>query len=477
MNIDTHLMELIAQKASSVFGSHILPEQYADLYCRLKLRATELHKADVSCWLQQAAYSDWSQPLQQELLPVFSVGESYFGRDPLVTQWLITHWLGAKPGKTAGQLRIWSAGCCRGEEPYSLLFSFAEALAATGLSCDLTVLATDLNPEFIRTAQQGIYRASAFRNTSDTFKQSYFVELNEQHCWQVQAKWRCLISFKVLNLIDQQWPATAPYDLIFCRNVLMYFSPEQAEQVIRRFLLQLAPEGLLLLNAVEASVATQAGFDGFWAGENYALTAGALQGSTKNLPDSPQWAPKEQRSLGQYTATTQLPADTAIKSGLKLRAVTPRQATKTVSATGLHPALLFPPQQAEYYLQQARSAADSQQFARAQLLLTQLLKLAPTTVAAYILSAQLYIQQQQPQLALQALQKAIYLEPDLIVAHLLKANLAMDAGQHRSALKELELCSRLLQQCPATMEVPYSDHLSAGQLYVICQQLTAEAWS
>jgi len=488
MNIEAKWMKLIAQKALRYFGMQILPEQHADLYCRLQLRAEELHKTDLSGWLQQVAQVEWSAQFQLELLPVFTVGESYFCRDPLVMQWLSSHWLRSKQRSSALPLRIWSAGCCRGEEAYSLLFGFTKALTEAGISSAIQLFATDLNPEFIAKAQQGIYRASSFRNDTAAFRDDYFSvqngqrsgRSNGQSSWQVQAKWRSLIRFQVLNLIEQQWPSDGPYDLIFCRNVLMYFSPEQAATVIRRFLQQLTADGLLLLNAVEASLATQAGLNGFWAGDNYALTPDALQNTTINQLNYEQFSVNEPPALSdvlQLNSAPILTPDVAAPSKLKMRTTGSNHVNRPVGASVAAHVSSYqsPSQQAENCLQQARAAADLHQLVQAHDLLNQALTIVPTLVAAYILSAQLYIQQQQPQLALQALQKAIYLEPDLIVAHLLKANLAMDAGQQRIALKELQLCTQLLQHCPAAMEVPYSDQLSAGQLYVICQQLTAEA--
>ncbi len=477
----------IMEKSERHFGLYFQKDQSADLLCRLKLRAEELHKEDYRSWIQHVAHTEWSVQLQQELLPALTVGETYFCRDPLVTQWLIQHWLPAIQSSSDAPIRLWSAGCCRGEEAYSLLFLLSEALTLAQIRSGLTMVATDINPEFIAKAQQGVYRTTSFRNGTEQFRLRYFSELSQHTSWQVKPEWRSLIEFQILNLIDQQPPTAGPFDLIFCRNVLMYFSPEQAQKTITGFLQQLNPRGLLLLNAVEAGIATQAGFSGFWAADNYALPASALTNMTSPTSSQGSEVPTSVgiNRIAAADATlflSNLPQVTAAKSFAataptkpQLQSHQPRQ-RQTVSAqtkpvrTSTEPSRQ---QQADYFLQQAKKSADLQQPEQARNWLGQLLELVPDSVAAYLLSAQLYSQAQQPQLALQALQKVIYLDPDLIVAHLLKAKLAQEIGECKTALKELQLCTQLLQHYPSAAEIPYSDHLSAGQLYLICQQLVA----
>ncbi|WP_068061300.1 CheR family methyltransferase [Rheinheimera sp. SA_1] len=491
MNMPAIWLDQIIEKAGQHFGLLFQQEQSADLLCRLKLRAQELQKDDELAWIQQVAQAEWSLALQHELLPALTVGETYFCRDPFVTQWLIQNWLPKIQSSQSAPVRIWSAGCCRGEEAYSLLFLLSEALDLAQMRCGLNMVATDLNPEFIAKAEQGIYRATSFRNGTGPFRQRYFSVLSPQHSWQVKPQWRALIKFQTLNLMDSQPHPAGPFDLIFCRNVLMYFSPEQAHNIITRFLQQLNPGGLLLLNAVEASIATQSGYHGFWAVDNYAVPASALAAtalapstfvpSTRQakaedlsaLPTTQQPAIHQpvihQPTLPRLTAqkqTTTLPLSDSVQ-----QATATATTTTTPVQTGTRPRAQ---PQADYYLQQAKKSADLQQPEQARRWLTQLLELTPDSAAGHLLSAQLYRQELQPQLALQALQKVLYLEPDLIVAHLLRATLSKEIGQQQTALKELQLCTQLLQHYPSALEIPYSDQLSAGQLYLICQQLVAE---
>ncbi|WP_164852427.1 CheR family methyltransferase [Rheinheimera riviphila] len=462
MKIPAVWLQQIIEKAGLHFGLLFQHEQNSELYSRLKLRAQELQVDDVPAWIQHIAQAEWSGPLQQQLLPAFTVGESYFCRDPLVTQWLIQQWLPTIPADRDAPIRIWSAGCCRGEEAYSLLFLLSDALQSAGLQAGLTMVATDLNPEFIAKAEQGIYRAASFRHGNATFRQRYFSALPDHNSWQVQPQWRALIKFQTLNLMATQPHPAAPFELIFCRNVLMYFSPKQAQHSISRFLQQLTPGGLLLLNAVEASIATQAGYSGFWAGDNYAVPATALA-ARELQPKVLATDTSLTLSLpATFSSTTFLPATSQVTLPQTPPPSIPRARTEPV------------PAKAEYYLQQAKTSADLQQPEQARHWLSQLLTLTPDSVAGYLLSAQLYRQQQQPRLAMQALQKVLYLEPDLVVAHLFKATLAKEMGDPQMALKQLQLCTQLLQHYPPALDIPYSDQLSAGQLDLICQQLVAE---
>src|SRR3990167_3106304 len=166
----------IMAKAQQHFGASYHPDQKADLLRRLQWRAQELGVKNTKTWIQQAAIQHWDPELEQLLLPVFTVGETYFCRDPKTTQWLIDEWLPKRSAdKTSvSTLKIWSAGCCSGEEAYSMLFQLSEALASRYSPLSLQIWATDLNPTFLTKAQLGVYKAASFRNCTAEFKQRYF---------------------------------------------------------------------------------------------------------------------------------------------------------------------------------------------------------------------------------------------------------------------------------------------------------------
>jgi chemotaxis protein methyltransferase CheR len=179
-----------------------------------------------------------------------TVGETYFLREPrafeLVCDLARTHLV---PGLTR-PLRIWSAGCCTGEEPYSIALALRRDVPQ--LAPDrVSILATDLNDAFLDAARAGIYRRWSFRRTDPSDLAAFFRPLGDGR-YEIDPALRAQVRFERLNLAADAYPTQA-MDVIFCRNVLMYFGPEQAARVVARLRDCLADGGWLVVNASEAS--------------------------------------------------------------------------------------------------------------------------------------------------------------------------------------------------------------------------------
>lgn len=489
MTIPMDWITQIMTKAQQHFGASYQPDQQTDLLRRLQWRAQELEVKNTKAWIQKAATQRWDPELEQALLPVFTVGETYFCRDPKTTQWLIDEWL---PKRSANQtsattLKIWSAGCCSGEEAYSMLFQLSEALSHRNSPLSLQIWATDLNPAFLAKAELGIYKAASFRNCSTEFKQRYFEQIDNTS-WQIKTKWRDAIRFQAFNFLETTPPFSHTVDLILCRNVLMYFSPEQAEQIVQRFLGQLSADGLLLLGAVEASMATQSCHAGFWAADNYAVPKQVLiqpdsqpasfvhRGEKKPAPAKKQSVSPVIRPLMPVQPLPEKPSAKQLlwqKLGEARKQGQPALAQQ-LAFSYFESGPLTSQEQQHYYLVQAQICADLHLTSEARDWLNQLLDEHPDSAESYLFSAQLYIQQQVPKQAFIALQKALYLEPDLIIAHLLRAQLLLQTEQGPAALKALQLCTQLLLPYAPDQLVPHSDGLNVHQMNLICEQLAKE---
>lgn len=489
MTIPMDWITQIMSKAQQHFGASYQPDQQAALLRRLQWRAQELGVKNTKEWIQKAATQQWDPELEQTLLPVFTVGETYFCRDPKTTQWLIDEWLPKRctVNTSTTTLKIWSAGCCSGEEAYSMLFQLSEALSHRNSPLSLHILATDLNPAFLAKAERGLYKTASFRNCTTEFKQRYFEQIDNSS-WQIKSEWQDCIKFKAFNFLDTTPPFSHTVDLILCRNVLMYFSPEQAEQIVQRLLHQLSADGLLLLGAVEASMATQSCNSGFWAADNYAVPKqGQIQPDSKPAPFAHrvEKKPAPAKKLSSSPAIRPLmpvqpiPEQTSAKQLLWQKLSAARKHGQPVLAQQLafsyfESGPLTSQEQQRYYLVQAQICADLQLTSEARDWLNQLLVECPDSAESYLFSAQLYIQQQLPKQAFIALHKALYLEPDLVIAHLLRAQLLLQAKQGPAALKALQLCTQLLLAYAPDQQVPHSDGLNVHQMNLICEQLAKE---
>ncbi len=141
------------------------------------------------------------------------------------------------------QLRIWSAGCSTGEEPYSIAMVLAEALQGLPKGINAKILATDLSPQALATAESGLYRLDRLTGISEERRRRWFHRGTGTLAGmaRIHPQLRELITFRRLNLL-KPWPMRGQFDAIFCRNVVIYFNKETKQDLFRRFAACL-PEG------------------------------------------------------------------------------------------------------------------------------------------------------------------------------------------------------------------------------------------
>jgi chemotaxis protein methyltransferase CheR len=144
-------------------------------------------------------------------------------------------------------LRIWSAGCSTGEEPYSIAVTLCESLKFAE-AWEIEILATDVSRRALRHAERGVYSRRSLQDVSLGQLVTYFTA--GKHGFQVRPKIRHMISFAQINLAESVY--VGKFDCIFCMNVLMYFSEERRLQILRRFHDALEPGGYFVLGHAES---------------------------------------------------------------------------------------------------------------------------------------------------------------------------------------------------------------------------------
>jgi len=148
-----------------------------------------------------------------------------------------------------GAARLWSAAAATGEEPYSLAISVIESLHRD--DPPVTIVATDINPETMAAAASGEFGETALRAFDAERRARFFSEPAGAGRWRVSAHVRRMVQFMPLNLTDAVWPVEGPFDVILCRNVLMYLEAGHRESVLRRMASLIGPGGLLILDPAE----------------------------------------------------------------------------------------------------------------------------------------------------------------------------------------------------------------------------------
>ncbi|WP_394558348.1 CheR family methyltransferase [Aquipseudomonas alcaligenes] len=477
------LLELLANKVHQHLGLDFSGSRRADLLRRLHQLAEE-QGGESSAWLEHLAFDDWDDQQIQRLIPAFTVGETYFRRDPEAFDWLARQHLRPllQRRREAGnyRLRVWSAACCTGEEAYSLLFMLDELLGGERERWTVELLASDINSIFLAHAEQGCYGQNAFRRNEETFRSRHFQA--EGNAWRVRPQWRGRISFLQHNLSAGPLPdprrGLFAVDLILCRNVLMYFSTEHAGATLRGLLASLSADGILLLSAVEAGLASQAGLSGFWAGSNYALAPGGqMPRSTTVMP-----APAIHAEQSIHTRLPPLPETAAAaepaQEPLWQRAIAAldqgrHEVVWELIQTYLSQAGLTANQRYEACLLLARSWAEQHRSAEAREWLQRAQALDPAALQPYWLQAMLARHEGDAQAALQVLHKLLYLAPECPMAHFQQGLLLRETGRLQAGDKALRLCCRLLQD-EVHEPLQFAEGLGRAQLQQLCEQLLGD---
>lgn len=232
-----------------------LPESKATLvYSRL---AKRLRVLGLSNFKEYCAFVEGSQGKDERhsMLAALTTNVTRFFREPHHFEHLKTQILPPliEPAKRGGRIRVWSAACSNGQEPYSIALTILSLLPDAN-KFDIKVLATDIDPNMVAEGERGIYSETLLEEIPSELRRKWFVPAPQtaesQKNFSVADDLRTLVSFKELNLIGN-WPMKGPFQAIFCRNVVIYFEQETQAKIWSRFVPLLAPKGSLYIGHSE----------------------------------------------------------------------------------------------------------------------------------------------------------------------------------------------------------------------------------
>lgn len=192
----------------------------------------------------------------RQLLNEITIGETcLFRSQPQIDalrKIILPEFLNEKVRQTTKRLRIWSAGCSTGEEPYTLAMTMLEEKEGPLRNWQVEIIATDLNDRSVEASKAGIYGDYALRNTTEYYKRKYFVPTDNGKL-QVKPEVKKLITFNRLNLSDdQKMLFMKGMDMIFCCNVLIYFDGASKSRVVDHFYGNLNMGGYFFLGTSES---------------------------------------------------------------------------------------------------------------------------------------------------------------------------------------------------------------------------------
>lgn len=194
----------------------------------------------------------YDRTLLQSVIDAMTTNETLWFRDSYPFDLLIKDLL-PKLAEKSQRIRIWSAACSSGQEPYSIAMSILEYQKQRpgALRGGVEIIATDLSSEMLEKSEQGIYdELSLARGLSPQRRQAFF-QTHASGQMQLRPEVRRMVSFKSLNLLSS-YASLGRFDVVFCRNVLIYFSAEVKQKILQQIAAQLQPSGVLFLGASES---------------------------------------------------------------------------------------------------------------------------------------------------------------------------------------------------------------------------------
>lgn len=447
--LNMSLSDLLAAQT----GLHFPRERWRDLERGIAAAAPALGMPDA----ESCAHRLLSAPLTRHQIGVLAghltVGETYFFREKMSFEALEQHILpqlirARAPAER--RLRIWSAGCCTGEEPYSVAM-LLDRLIPDQQDWNITLLATDLNPGFLRKAAEGIYGEWSFRDTPDWVRERYFRRRKGQR-FEILPHIRKRVTFSCLNFADDVYPSlvtnTNAMDVILCRNVLMYFSPVWVKKVARNFHRSLVDDGWLVVGPAETSNSLFPQFETipFPGAVFYRKTQGA----------------ESQAGAAGYSFPLLDPFD-PLPETLQMPAAVTNASVQSVAA---EPVASHPSNRDErdVLCRMAHFCANQGRLAEAIGWCEKAIAADKLDPATHYLLATILQEQGENELAVRSLLRALYLDPDFVLAHFSLGNLRLSQGRQREARRHFDNAQTLLDTHTQDEILPESEGLTAGRL-------------
>ncbi|MEW9921879.1 protein-glutamate O-methyltransferase CheR [Marimonas sp. MJW-29] len=251
-DLDPVSFRAIADLAYRESGLTLVEEKSSMIRSRLRHRLRDLGLPDFSAY-SALLQSEQGKGELRYLISALTTNVSHFFRESHHYDTMIGEFEKRLPDLRAGKpMRIWSAGCSNGQEPLSAAMRLIDHTPTAG-SLDLRILATDIDSEVVQFARRGLYPERLMGGVSETLLQKYFSreDLGESEpFFRALPSLTSLIRFNELNLLAP-WPMTRRFDVIFCRNVVIYFDVETQRRLWPRLHAALAPDGVLFLGHSE----------------------------------------------------------------------------------------------------------------------------------------------------------------------------------------------------------------------------------
>jgi len=450
----------VSKVVSEKLGLHFPENRHKDLTSGLLSAATDLGfeedgKKFISLLLENKLTAKQLDILAEKL----TIGETYFFREKKILEAfrdMIIPAIVREREHTTRSIRLWSAGCCSGEEPYTLAMILSETIPNIA-SWDITILATDINRRFLNKATKGRYTPWSFRETSVETKKRYFTAVGKEY--EIAPEIRNMVSFKPLNLVDDPFPSeqnnTNSMDVIFCRNVLMYFTPETARTIGEKFYHSLIDQGWFITSQVELS-------------DEIFHLLGKVNYKNSFLyckTEKPADLQKNSRFTENKVSTKRS------KLARNHQAKNQAKGVNNKKTDPVEHSPLSTSDQSTNLLEITRSFANQGDFKHAFQWSEKLIEADRSNPEGYYYQGMILFEQGELDKAEQQLKRALYLDPDHLLAHFQMATLCLRTGKEKQARKHKQNVTDLLDQFHDEALIPDANGMTAANLRSLMQPI------
>jgi len=243
------LFQALILRESGIF---LAPAKKALLVGRLSKRLRALGLSSFGAYYERIVDGD-DREERVAMLDCISTNETHFFREPRQFEFLERQVLPRWKERGPRVLRVWSAGCSTGEEPYSLAMLLLHHFPPFS-GRQIEILATDISTRALARAEEAVWPIDKASEIPISYRRAFMLRgtASQEGKMKAAPEIRSLVRFERLNLNEEHYPVRGPFHLIFCRNVLIYFQMETKLKVIHRLLDVLAPDGLLFLGHAES---------------------------------------------------------------------------------------------------------------------------------------------------------------------------------------------------------------------------------
>jgi chemotaxis protein methyltransferase CheR len=419
------------------------------------------------------------------LVAAVATNETYFFRIPAhfdtLKDYLLPEIVERKKSRGERALKIWSAGCSTGEEPYSIAILLLEHFPEL-LSWQVDILATDIDLDALARAGEGIYRPWSFRGVMPELIRKYWSPLKGER-YRIDDRARALVRFSPLNLESDTYPSavngTSDLDIIVCRNVTIYFRPHTIRKILQRFHDGLIEGGFLLTGAAEYSREAYLDFEARVFPETVIYQKPSAKAAAPAVKPVP-WVrraplPRPSPRPVEPTAKKVEAAAPPVAEDLLAKTV------ELISRGELDTALVLlaglaekTPKDSRVCFLLGQLAADRQHLAEAAYWLSRTIALDPLNLWAHYSMALLWMDEGKLDEALGAIKKTIYIDANFALGHFYLGKIHRTQGRTAQARRSFAAAKSLLASASLSENLPGADGITGRQLLMLLDRELAD---